>query len=97
MHYKQYLIGIAFQDSIQYQDYHNMASLFRGIWSQWVVSECCFMSSKGVITEITEENIYVACRVMSENNIGSVIIVDKNHATNPHLSHAFPNISNITD
>lgn len=41
------------------------------------------MSSKGVTTEITEQNIYAACRVMSENNIGCVIIVDKNHITKP--------------
>jgi CBS domain-containing protein len=42
-----------------------------------------YMSRKGVITEITEQNIYAACRVMSENNIGCVIIVDKSHVTKP--------------
>ncbi|MGB6671228.1 MAG: CBS domain-containing protein [Candidatus Nitrosopolaris sp.] len=40
------------------------------------VSTC--MSSKGVITETADQNIYAACRIMHKNNIGSVIILGKN-------------------
>jgi CBS domain-containing protein len=40
------------------------------------VSSC--MSSKGVITETADQNIYSACRTMHKNNIGCVIIVDEN-------------------
>jgi CBS domain-containing protein len=39
------------------------------------------MSSKGVITETADQNIYAACKIMYENNIGCVIIVAKNTAT----------------
>ena len=36
------------------------------------------MSSKGVITETADQNIYAACRNMHKNNIGCVIILGKN-------------------
>ena len=36
------------------------------------------MSSKGVITETADQNIYAACRIMHKNNIGCVIILSKN-------------------
>jgi CBS domain-containing protein len=36
------------------------------------------MSSKGVITETADQNIYAACRIMHKNNIGCVIILRKN-------------------
>lgn len=36
------------------------------------------MSSKGVITEMADQNIYAACRIMHKNNIGCVIILGKN-------------------
>ena len=37
-----------------------------------------YMSSKGVITETADQNIYAACRMMHKNNIGCVIILGKN-------------------
>lgn len=37
-----------------------------------------YMSSKGVVTETADQNIHSACRIMHENNIGCVIVVDKN-------------------
>ncbi len=39
-----------------------------------------YMSSKGVITEEADQNIYAACRIMHEHNIGCVVIVGKNAA-----------------
>jgi predicted transcriptional regulator len=38
------------------------------------------MSKKGVITETADQNIYAACRMMHENNIGCIIIVDRDSA-----------------
>jgi len=35
------------------------------------------MSSKEIITETVDQNIYVACRIMNKNNIGCVVVVDK--------------------
>lgn len=40
------------------------------------------MSSKGVITEAADQNIYAACRTMRDHDIGSVVIVGKNTARN---------------
>jgi CBS domain-containing protein len=40
-----------------------------------------YMSNKGVITETADQNIHSACRTMHKNNIGCVIIVDKNSGT----------------
>ena len=34
-----------------------------------------YISNKGVITEEADQNIYAACRIMHENNIGCVVIV----------------------
>jgi CBS domain-containing protein len=39
-----------------------------------------YMSKKGVITETADQNIYAACRMMHENNIGCIIIVDRDSA-----------------
>jgi CBS domain-containing protein len=39
-----------------------------------------YMSSKGVITEEADQNIYAACKIMHEHNIGCVVIVGKNAA-----------------
>jgi CBS domain-containing protein len=36
-----------------------------------------YMSSKEIITETVDQNIYVACRIMNKNNIGCVVVVDK--------------------
>jgi CBS domain-containing protein len=37
-----------------------------------------YMSAKGIITETVDQSIYAACRIMNKNDIGCVIIVDKN-------------------
>jgi CBS domain-containing protein len=36
-----------------------------------------YMSTKEVITETVDQNIYAACRTMNKNNIGCVVVVDK--------------------
>jgi CBS domain-containing protein len=36
-----------------------------------------YMSTKGLVTETTDQTIYAACRIMTKNDIGCVIIVDK--------------------
>jgi CBS domain-containing protein len=36
-----------------------------------------YMSTKQVITETVDQNIYAACRIMNKNNIGCVVVVDK--------------------
>jgi CBS domain-containing protein len=41
-----------------------------------------YKSPKEVITETVDQNIYAACRIMNKNNIGSVVIVDKNSGKN---------------
>ena len=38
------------------------------------------MSSKGVIIEAADQNIFAACRIMCEQNIGCVVVVGKNTA-----------------
>lgn len=37
-----------------------------------------YMSAKEVLTETVDQNIYAACRIMNKNNIGCVVIIDKN-------------------
>jgi CBS domain-containing protein len=37
-----------------------------------------YKSPKEVITETVDQNIYAACRIMNKNNIGCVVVVDKN-------------------
>ena len=43
-----------------------------------VIPVSTYMSTKGLITEKVDQSIYAACRIMNKNNIGSVVIVDKN-------------------
>jgi CBS domain-containing protein len=41
-----------------------------------------YMSAKGIITETVDQNIYAACRIINKNNIGCVVVEDKNSGKN---------------
>jgi CBS domain-containing protein len=53
--------------------------------------------TRNVITETDDQNIQAVCKIMNENNIGSLIIVKRLDSNNPNISNKKEIIGIITE